>query len=101
MQRLSLRHWFDGPSPLSTRNPPKQHMHGQVLDRAYGKACDVWSLGVILHIILSGLPPFSGANDSETFRAVRHEVRQQAGVWGRAPRGEAASGVCVCVCATR
>lgn len=43
----------------------------EVLEGSYNLKCDVWSVGVIAYMLLSGSPPFSGKADAETLQAVR------------------------------
>ncbi|KAG8069177.1 hypothetical protein GUJ93_ZPchr0005g15653 [Zizania palustris] len=42
----------------------------EVLKRHYGAEADIWSAGVILYILLSGVPPFWAENEDGIFDAV-------------------------------
>lgn len=42
----------------------------EVLRRNYGAEADIWSAGVILYILLSGVPPFWGENEQGIFDAI-------------------------------
>ena len=50
---------------METRAGTALYMAPEVLKKDYSNACDTWSIGVILYIMLSGLLPFEGTTDAE------------------------------------
>ncbi|KAK1742065.1 serine/threonine-protein kinase [Skeletonema marinoi] len=44
----------------------------EVLKKSYTEACDLWSLGVIVYMLLSGAPPFYGKNDEAIKSSIVH-----------------------------
>jgi calcium-dependent protein kinase len=43
----------------------------EVLQGNYNCKCDIWSIGVITYMLLSGVPPFYGPDDKATLQSVR------------------------------
>jgi calcium-dependent protein kinase len=55
---------------VSTRAGTPYYVAPQVLGGDYDQACDLWSCGVMLFIILVGYPPFWAENDADVLKKV-------------------------------
>jgi calcium-dependent protein kinase len=54
----------------------------EVLEGNYNEKCDIWSVGVILYMLLSGNPPFNGKLDVEILNNVKlGQYQIGGGVW--------------------
>ncbi|GBG25886.1 Protein kinase, putative [Hondaea fermentalgiana] len=55
----------------------------ETVRKSYGLTCDVWALGVITYMILSGKTPFGGKDDQEVLHRILHcNVTFISPVWG-------------------
>ncbi|MCQ2817857.1 MAG: protein kinase [archaeon] len=59
-----------GKVKMSSRVGTAYYVSPEVLEGNYDEKCDVWSLGVLLYILLSGDPPFNGEDDNEIYTKI-------------------------------
>ncbi|CAD7954364.1 unnamed protein product [Amoebophrya sp. A120] len=62
---------FEKGDRMTTKAGTPYYVAPQVLKGDYNEKCDIWSIGVIMFILLSGYPPFYGEKDSEILQKVR------------------------------
>ena len=56
---------------MKTKVGSPYYVAPEVLEGKYGFECDLWSLGVIMYILLSGYLPFSGNTTNDVFQKIK------------------------------
>lgn len=73
---------FDEEEDLKTKLGTPYYIAPEVLKKKYDSKCDLWSVGVITYIALSGLPPFNGATDAQILKKVEKSKQSyDAQIW--------------------
>ena len=62
---------FDHGEIMTQRIGSCYYIAPEVLLGRYDYRCDVWSIGVLCYMILSGSPPFSGASVNDVYEAIK------------------------------
>ena len=60
------------------------YMAPEVIQGKYSKACDLWALGVITFMLLTGKAPFDGPNERSIFRKLQKgKVSYDSHIWAK------------------
>jgi calcium-dependent protein kinase len=62
----------DGKKMLKTVLGTPYYMAPEVLDGKYDNKCDIWALGVLLYVFMSGYLPFQGENRADVFHKIQN-----------------------------
>mmetsp|Transcript_13035 Transcript_13035/g.31143 ORF Transcript_13035/g.31143 Transcript_13035/m.31143 type:complete len:611 (+) Transcript_13035:224-2056(+) len=65
---------FNPGVPMTAMHGTVYYVSPEVMDGAYNEVCDIWSVGVIVYMLLSGSPPFNGSHDHEILAKIRRGV---------------------------
>lgn len=60
----------DKNSVLSTIAGTPYYMAPEVLEGEYNYKCDIWSMGVLMYVLVSGYLPFQGESRHEVFNKI-------------------------------
>ena len=70
---FGLSTYFSDFNQLNTKVGTPYYVSPEVLRGDYNKQCDIWSVGVIAYILLTGCPPFQGENLAEVYNEILNE----------------------------
>lgn len=62
---------FSNEKPLTETTGTAYCIAPEILSGSYGNKVDEWSLGVLMYIMLTGVPPFEGDSDREILKNVK------------------------------
>lgn len=68
---FGLSAFYSDFTKLQTKVGTPYYVAPEVLDKAYGKECDMWSIGVITYVLLTGCPPFQAKTLPELFKRIK------------------------------
>jgi calcium-dependent protein kinase len=69
---FGLSRRFTPGEKMYTRACTPYYVAPEILGKSgYNESCDLWSMGVIIFVLLSGSPPFYGDNDREVLKSVQ------------------------------
>uniref|UniRef100_A0A0G4I0R2 non-specific serine/threonine protein kinase n=1 Tax=Chromera velia CCMP2878 TaxID=1169474 RepID=A0A0G4I0R2_9ALVE len=70
---------FNPGVPMTAMHGTVYYVSPEVLQGCYDEVCDIWSIGVIVYMLLSGSPPFNGTNDHEILAKIKRGTFSFAG----------------------
>jgi calcium-dependent protein kinase len=85
---------FDPEKALQPSLTPAYYAAPEVEEGVLGPECDIWSVGVIMYVLISGKPPFAGASVQEISKAKKKGVVTFPGI-GLRPSGRGCMERCV------
>lgn len=69
---FGLARWFEGAGLLETCCGSPEYVAPEVLEgNGYDESCDIWAIGVITYILLTGCFPFYSQNAAQLFAKIR------------------------------
>ena len=68
---FGLSQTFNIKKILSSKVGTAYYVSPEILAGKYNEKCDIWSVGVILYILLSGEPPFNGPSDGIIYSKIK------------------------------
>jgi serine/threonine protein kinase len=79
---LSRVHMVNEPAMANQVGTP-YYMSPDVLQGKYDRSCDLWSIGVVAYILLTGYPPFNGNSNFEVLESIRKgNLVFEESIWG-------------------